>query len=125
MNLSSGTHLGPYEILASIGAGGMGEVYRAIDTRLRREVAIKISTERFSDRFDREARAVASLNHPNICTVHDVGPNGKVGNRRSPTPVGSMCLSARRSGRPARRRVGRRRSLDPGYGAPNAREIDD
>ena len=53
----------------------MGEVYRATDTRLRREVAIKISTERFSERFDREARAVASLNHPNIRTVHDVGPN--------------------------------------------------
>jgi Tol biopolymer transport system component/predicted Ser/Thr protein kinase len=75
MSVSSGTHLGPYEILASIGAGGMGEVYRATDTRLRREVAIKISTERFSERFEREARAVASLNHPNICTVHDVGPN--------------------------------------------------
>jgi serine/threonine protein kinase len=75
MPLPPGTQLGPYEILASIGAGGMGEVYRASDTRLRREVAIKISNERFSDRFEREARAVASLNHPNICTVHDVGPN--------------------------------------------------
>jgi len=53
----------------------MGEVYRARDTRLGREVAIKISTDRFSDRFEREARAVAALNHPNICTLHDVGPN--------------------------------------------------
>jgi eukaryotic-like serine/threonine-protein kinase len=75
MPLPIGTHLGPYEILALIGAGGMGEVYRATDTRLRREVAIKISAERFSDRFEREARAVAALNHPNICTIHDVGPN--------------------------------------------------
>ena len=75
MPLSTGTSLGPYEILAPIGAGGMGEVYRASDTRLRREVAIKISSAPFSDRFEREARAVAALNHPNICTVHDVGPN--------------------------------------------------
>jgi len=53
----------------------MGDVYRAIDTRLHREVAVKVSAERFSDRFEREARAVASLNHPGICTLHDVGPN--------------------------------------------------
>jgi eukaryotic-like serine/threonine-protein kinase len=72
MPLSPGTKLGPYEILAPIGAGGMGEVYRALDSRLRREVAIKVSAERFSDRFEREARAVAALNHPNICTLHDV-----------------------------------------------------
>ena len=75
MPLSPGTHLGPYEILAPIGAGGMGEVYRARDTRLKREVAIKVSHEQFSDRFEREARAVAALNHPNICTLYDVGPN--------------------------------------------------
>src|SRR6266566_1720081 len=75
MPLSAGTRLGPYEILALIGAGGMGEVYRATDTRLHREVAVKVSAERFSDRFEREARAVAALNHPNICTLHDVGPN--------------------------------------------------
>ena len=72
---SPGTRLGPYEILAPIGAGGMGEVHRARDTRLDREVAIKISAERFTDRFEREARTIASLNHPNICTVYDVGPN--------------------------------------------------
>jgi Tol biopolymer transport system component/tRNA A-37 threonylcarbamoyl transferase component Bud32 len=70
-----GTRLGPYEILASIGAGGMGQVFRARDTRLDRTVAIKVSLERFSDRFAREARAIASLNHPNICTLHDVGPD--------------------------------------------------
>jgi serine/threonine protein kinase len=75
MPLSAGSQLGPYEIREVIGSGGMGEVYRAIDTRLRREVAVKISAERFSDRFEREARAVASLNHPNICTLHDVGAN--------------------------------------------------
>ena len=73
MPLSPGDKLGPYEILASIGAGGMGEVYKARDRRLGRDVAIKVSAERFSERFEREARAVAALNHPNICTVYDVG----------------------------------------------------
>src|SRR5580658_7622030 len=75
MPLSAGDKLGPYEILASIGAGGMGEVYRARDTRLGREVAIKVSAERFSERFEKEARAIAALNHPNVCTLHDVGSN--------------------------------------------------
>src|SRR5437667_6463780 len=75
MTLTAGTHLGPYEIVAQIGAGGMGKVYRARDTRLDRLVAVKVSAERFGERFEREARAVAALNHPNICTLHDVGPN--------------------------------------------------
>src|SRR2546428_12300308 len=75
MPLSPGTHLGPYEVLAPIGAGGMGEVYRARDPRMGREVAIKISAERFSDRFEREVHAVAALNHPNICHLYDVRPN--------------------------------------------------
>jgi eukaryotic-like serine/threonine-protein kinase len=75
MALSIGSLLGPYEILEPIGAGGMGEVYKARDTRLDRIVAIKISNERFTERFELEARAVAALNHPNICTLHDVGPN--------------------------------------------------
>src|SRR6266536_3175184 len=75
MPLSAGTRLGPYEILSPIGAGGMGEVYKARDTRLDRIVAIKTSNQQFSERFEREARAVAALNHPNICTLHDVGPN--------------------------------------------------
>ena len=75
MTLTTGTHLGPYEIVAQIGAGGMGNVYRARDPRLWRDVAIKVSAERFGERFEREARAVAALNHPNICTLHDVGPN--------------------------------------------------
>src|SRR5215471_2567301 len=75
MPLAAGTRLGPYETLASIGAGGMGEVYRAHDPRMGRDVAVKISAERFSDRFSREVRAVAALNHPNICQLYDVGPN--------------------------------------------------
>src|SRR5580704_16513999 len=75
MPLSAGTRLGPYEILAPLGAGGMGEVYRARDPRMGRDVAVKVSNERFSDRFSREVHAVASLNHPNICHLYDVGPN--------------------------------------------------
>ncbi|MGA9505469.1 MAG: serine/threonine-protein kinase, partial [Terriglobales bacterium] len=81
MALTSGTKLGPYEIVASIGAGGMGEVYRARDTRLGRDVALKILPESFareSDRlrrFEQEARSVAALNHPNILAVFDVGQN--------------------------------------------------
>src|SRR5580698_2077283 len=75
MPLAPGARLGPYEILNPIGAGGMGEVYKARDTRLDRTVAIKISKEAFSERFEREARAVAALNHPNICHLYDVGPD--------------------------------------------------
>ncbi len=75
MPLPLGTRLGPYEIVAAIGAGGMGEVYKARDTRLNRIVAIKVSNEQFSERFEREAHAVAALNHSNVCTLHDVGPN--------------------------------------------------
>src|SRR5262245_20415376 len=73
MPLSAGDKLGPYEILEPLGAGGMGEVYRASDTRLGRVVAIKTSKTEFSERFEREAHAVAALNHPNICTLYDVG----------------------------------------------------
>jgi serine/threonine protein kinase/Tol biopolymer transport system component len=75
MSLAPGTRLGPYEITAPLGAGGMGEVYKARDTRLDRIVAIKVSNEQFSERFEREAHAVAALNHSNVCTLHDVGPN--------------------------------------------------
>jgi eukaryotic-like serine/threonine-protein kinase len=79
MALTSGAKLGPYEIVSPLGAGGMGEVYRARDTRLDRTAAIKILPAHLSDspeakqRFDREARAISSLNHPNICTLYDVG----------------------------------------------------
>src|SRR6266704_1600832 len=75
MPLSAGDKLGPYQILAPIGAGGMGEVYRAKDPRLNRDVAIKVSALQFSERFEREAKAIAALNHPNICQIYDVGPN--------------------------------------------------
>ena len=75
MTVGVGSRVGPYEIASEIGAGRMGVVYRARDSRLGRDVAIKLSAERFSDRFEREARAVAALNHPNICTLHDVGPD--------------------------------------------------
>jgi len=73
--LTVGSHVGPYEILSPLGAGGMGEVWKARDTRLNRIVAIKQCREGFSDRFQREARAIAALNHPNICTLYDVGPD--------------------------------------------------
>jgi predicted Ser/Thr protein kinase len=79
MALTNGTKLGPYEIIAPLGAGGMGEVYRARDTRLDRTVAIKILPPHFADdatrrqRFEREAKVISSLSHPNICTLHDVG----------------------------------------------------
>lgn len=70
-----GTRLGPYEILAPIGAGGRGTVYRGRDTRLNRDVAVKVSPEKISDRFQHEARAITQLNHPHICQLYDVGPN--------------------------------------------------
>src|SRR5579862_7507328 len=75
MTLSAGDKLGPYEITGKLGAGGMGEVFRARDPRTGRDVAVKISSERFNERFDKEVRAIASLNHPNVCTLFDVGPN--------------------------------------------------
>ena len=93
MILNAGAKLGPYEVLSLIGSGGMGEVYKARDTRLGRTVAIKVANANFSERFEREARAVAALNHPNICSLYDVGPNYLVmeyldGNRpQGPLPV--------------------------------------
>src|SRR5213078_2908167 len=84
MSLSAGTRLGPYQIVAPLGAGGMGEVYRARDTRLGREVAVKVLPESLADkadrqaRFEREARAVAVLSHPNILAIHDYGTHGAV-----------------------------------------------
>ena len=75
MTLQSGTRLGPYEILSAIGAGGMGEVWKARDTRLGRIVAIKQLTAPNAERFDKEARAIAALNHPHICQVYNVGPD--------------------------------------------------
>jgi len=73
MSLSRGTRLGPYEIAETAGAGGMGDVYRAHDTRLDRDVAVKTIKGPFTERFEREARAISALNHPNICILYDVG----------------------------------------------------
>src|SRR5664279_176967 len=73
--LSAGNRVGPYEMLAPLGAGGMGEVWKARDTRLDRVVALKFSRAQFSERFEREARAIAALNHPNIAQIYDVGEN--------------------------------------------------
>src|SRR5262252_7803974 len=84
LTLAGGTRLGPYEILAPLGAGGMGEVYRARDTRLNRDVAIKVLPERLAAdpdalaRFEREAKAVAALSHPNILAIHDFGKQDDV-----------------------------------------------
>src|SRR4026208_1195944 len=75
MSLFVGDKLGPYQILEKIGSGGMGEVYRARDERLGRDVALKVSAERFNERFEREAKLIASLNPHNICILFDVGPN--------------------------------------------------
>ena len=80
--IQNGTKLGPYEIVAPLGAGGMGEVYRARDTRLERDVAVKVlpahlaSDPQLKQRFEREARTVSSLNHPHICTLYDIGREG-------------------------------------------------
>src|SRR5215469_341782 len=75
MRLTAGDKLGPYEILVPIGAGGMGEVYKARDTRLGRIVAIKTLKGAHSGRFQQEARAIAALSHPHICTLYDIGPD--------------------------------------------------
>jgi serine/threonine-protein kinase len=98
--LPIGFLLGPYEILGQLGAGGMGEVYKARDTRLDRLVAIKVAKEQFSDRFQREAKAIAALNHPHICVLYDIGPNylvmeyveGKP--MRGPLPLEQVLLYA-------------------------------
>ena len=73
--LQSGDRLGVYKIVALLGRGGMGAVYRAVDTRLDRPVAVKVVDEEFSESFQREARAISSLNHPAVCTLYDVGSN--------------------------------------------------
>ena len=91
MSLSAGARLGPYETASLIGAGGMGEVYRARDTRLERAVAVKVLPAHLAERpelrarFEREARTVAALNHPNICTLYDVG-EATLPDPRSQTP---------------------------------------
>ncbi|MGA2262282.1 MAG: protein kinase [Acidobacteriota bacterium] len=75
MTLSPEERFGPYTLISPLGEGCMGEVWKARDTRLDRTVALKVSKADFNERFEREARAIAALNHPNICTSYDVGPN--------------------------------------------------
>src|SRR6204780_4382086 len=75
MPLPAGDKLGSYEIVSLLGKGGMGEVWKARDPKLGRDVAIKVSAQQFTDRFEREARAIAALNHANVCTLYHIGPN--------------------------------------------------
>ena len=75
MPFSPNDQLGPYTLISLIGAGGMGEVWKACDTRFNRLVAIKTSKKQFDERFDQESHAIAALNHPNICSLYDVGPD--------------------------------------------------
>ena len=96
VRLATGTHLGPYEIESVIGTGGMGEVYRARDPRLDRIVAIKQLTPEHLERFEREARAIAALNHPHICQVYDVGPDYLVLEYLEGQPVPGRCRRTRR-----------------------------
>ena len=95
MSLSVGARLGPYEILGLLGTGGMGEVYKARDTRLDRVVAVKVSKDQFPERFEREAHTAAALSHPHICHLYDVGPNYLVMEYVEGAPIG-------RSGSPQR-----------------------
>ena len=85
--LSPGSKLGPYEIVALLGEGGMGKVWKANDPRLNRTVAIKVSHSSFNERFEREARAVAALNHPHICQLYDIGPDYLVMEHVEGTPL--------------------------------------
>jgi serine/threonine protein kinase len=104
MTLSPGTQLGPYEVVAPLGAGGMGEVYRARDTRLAREVAIKVlPAEVASDpsrlkRFEKEARSASALNHPNIVTIYEIGSTDSISwiatERVEGRPAGAALLGA-------------------------------
>ena len=112
MRLALGNRLGHYEILSPIGPSGMGEVYKARDPRLDRTVAIKLSKEAFSERFEREARAVAALNHPNICQVYDIGPNYLVMEFIDGSPVSAVDRV---------RQFFRKRILRPGKSAAGVR----
>ena len=121
MSLDRGTKLGPYEILDPLGAGGMGEVYKARDTRLNRTVAIKVLPSQFAahvelrQRLEREARAVSSLNHPHICALYDIGQQDGVdflvleyieGETLSqPSEERARCRRMRRCGMPSRLRA--------------------
>jgi serine/threonine protein kinase len=111
MSLASGTRLGPYEIVGALGAGGMGEVYRAKDPRLGREVAVKVLPASFSQdadrlrRFEQEARAAGLLNHPNITSVFDIGSHDGAPYVVSELLEGETLRAALAGGRPSRRRA--------------------
>jgi serine/threonine protein kinase len=128
MALTAATKLGPYEILGALGAGGMGEVYRARETRLDRTVAIKILPEHLSSdperraRFEREARAISGLSHPNICSLFDIGdedahgrnPRGQilnVGGKQHGGGLATKCRSAQLTVTPAADRASLRHQL--------------
>ena len=106
MTLPNGARLGPYEILSPLGAGGMGEVYRARDTRLGRDVAVKVLPEALSSdagrlrRFEKEAQSASSLNHPNIVTVYDIGTSGPI-SYMAMELVDGVTLRQLLAGRPA------------------------
>ena len=127
MTLSSGARLGPYEIVAPLGAGGMGEVYRARDGRLDRDVAVKVLPDRVAAdpvslaRFEREAKAVAALSHPNIVAIHDVGREGSTSYAVMELLEGATLREHLAEGRSARE-GGRVRAQDPqGLRAPHER----
>jgi serine/threonine protein kinase len=129
MTLSTGTRLGPYEILAPLGAGGMGEVYRARDTRLGRDVAIKVLPEGVARspealaRFEGEARSVAALSHPNILALFDVGEAGGVHFAVSELLEGETLRMAMAHGpMPPRRALDIAREVADGLAAPMRRE---
>src|SRR5271157_4993203 len=111
MPLTAGTKLGPYEILSPLGAGGMGEVYRARETRLGRDVAIKVLPPSFAadperlHRFEQEARAVAALNHPNILAIFDVGQHGETHFLVSELLEGETLREVLRRGLPSHRKA--------------------
>ena len=107
MSLNPGTRLGPYEIVSPLGAGGMGEVYKARDTRLERTVAIKVlppvlaADPEFNARFEREAKSISALNHPHICTLFDVGSTPSTGSAGSPQ-ASALRLRSGQAGQAAR-----------------------
>jgi serine/threonine protein kinase len=132
MSLTVGTKLGPYEILVPIGAGGMGEVYRARDTRLGRDVAVKVLPEHLSSepevraRFEREARAVAAINHPNILALHDIGTDAGVARGHGAAGGGNASQASRKrtDSAASRARLGRAAGGRPAAAHERGSSID-
>ena len=130
MTLETGARLGPYEILSALGAGGQGEVYRARDSRLEREVAIKILPEHLSEdpgalaRFEREAKAVAALSHPNILAIHDFGRDGRTAYAVMELLEGETLRAKLQTGSiPARKAVDYASQIARGLGAAHDRGV--